>query len=141
MQNRIWKIAKRVELRDYKFFCFNGKVKALFIATERQKEGTDVKFDFFDDSFQHLSFKQGHENAEITPEKPVCFEEMKRVAEVLSKGLKEVRVDLYEVNGKVYFGEMTFFHHGGWTPFEPETWDTVFGEWIDLNLTVETVTE
>ena len=129
------------ELRDYKFFCFNGKVKALFIATERQKEGTDVKFDFFDDSFQHLSFKQGHENAEITPEKPVCFEEMKRVAEVLSKGLKGVRVDLYEVNGKVYFGEMTFFHHGGWTPFEPETWDTVFGEWIDLNLTVETVTE
>lgn len=71
----------------------------------------------------------------------MCFEEMKRVAEVLSKGLKEVRVDLYEVNGKVYFGEMTFFHHGGWTPFEPETWDTVFGEWIDLNLTVETVTE
>lgn len=123
------------ELKDYKFFCFNGEVKALFIATERQKEGTDVKFDFFDENFQHLPFKQGHENAKVTPKKPMCFEEMKTVAETLSKGLKEVRVDLYEVNGKLYFGEMTFFHHGGWTPFEPESWDVTFGEWIDLILT------
>lgn len=128
---------KTGELRDYKFFCFNGKVKALFIATERQKEGTDVKFDFFDENFRHLSFKQGHENAEITPEKPMRFEEMKKIAEILSKGIMEVRVDLYEVNGRVYFGEMTFFHHGGWTPFEPENWDVTFGEWIDLSLTLE----
>lgn len=120
------------ELRDYKFFCFDGKIKALFIATERQKENTDVKFDFFDENFTHLDLKQGHENAAVMPEKPSCFEEMKKVAETLSKGLKEVRVDLYQANGSVYFGEMTFFHHGGWTPFEPESWDKVFGEWIDL---------
>ena len=99
---------------------------------KRQKEGEDVKFDFFDPEFNHLPFKQGHENARIIPEKPSCFEKMKELASILSEGLPEVRVDLYEVYGNVYFGEMTFFHHGGWTPFEPEEWDYTFGEWINL---------
>lgn len=123
---------KTKELRDYKFFCFNGDVKALFIATERQKEGEDVKFDFFDVDFNHLPFKQGHENARILPEKPLRFDEMKRLATILSKGLPQVRVDFYEVDGNIYFGEMTFFHHGGWTRFEPNEWDTIFGKWITL---------
>lgn len=121
------------ELRDYKFFCFNGEVKALFVATERQKTGEDVKFDFFDSEFNHLEVKQGHENAILLPEKPNCFDEMKVLASKLSKGLREVRVDLYEVNGKIFFGELTFFHHGGWTPFFPEEWDYKFGEWIELS--------
>lgn len=120
------------ELRDYKFFCFDGKVKALFIATERQKEGEDVKFDFFDEDFNHLDLKQGHENAIKTPEKPVCFEEMKKLASILSKNIPQVRVDFYEVDGRIYFGEMTFFHHGGWTPFEPEEWDSIFGNWLNI---------
>lgn len=120
------------ELRDYKFFSFNGIVKALFIASERQKQGEDVKFDFFDADFNHLPFKQGHENAKVIPSKPVCFEEMKELASTLSKGLKEVRIDFYEVDGRVYFGELTFFHHGGWTPFTPDEWDYKFGRWINL---------
>ena len=120
------------ELRDYKFFCFNGVVKALFIATDRNKEGVDVKFDFFDEEFNHLPFKQGHENASILPAKPHCFEEMKVLATTLSKGFPHVRVDFYEVDGHVYFGEMTFFHHGGWTKFDPEKWDEVFGSWLTL---------
>lgn len=124
--------SKTKELRDYKFFCFKGEVKALFIATERQKEGEDVKFDFFDADFNHLPLKQGHENAQIIPEKPKCFEQMKKLAAVLSNGLVQVRVDFYEVDGHVFFGEMTFFHHGGWTPFEPQKWDTIWGEWIKL---------
>jgi len=124
--------SKTKELRDYKFFCFDGVVKALFIATERQKEGEDVKFDFFDANFNHLPFRQGHENAEEVPEKPICFEEMKRLASILSKNMPQVRVDFYEVDGKVYFGEMTFFHHGGWTPFEPSKWDNIFGAWLIL---------
>lgn len=124
--------SKTKELRDYKFFCFNGEVKALFIATERQKEGEDVKFDFFDTSYNHLPFRQGHENAKVLPEKPVCFEKMKHLATRLSVGLPQVRVDFYEVDGKVYFGEMTFFHHGGWTKFDPEEWDAIFGSWFTL---------
>lgn len=124
--------SKTKELRDYKFFCFNGEVKALFIATERQKEGEDVKFDFFDVDFNHLPFKQGHENARVLPEKPLRFMEMKELAAILSKGIPQVRVDFYEVDGRVYFGEMTFFHHGGWTRFDPDEWDTIFGKWITL---------
>lgn len=124
--------SKTAELRDYKFFCFDGEVKAMFIATERQKQGEDVKFDFFDADFNHLPFRQGHDHAAKTPEKPVCFDEMKRLAGELSKGFPEVRIDFYEVDGRVYFGEFTFFHFGGFMPFEPEEWDYKFGEWITL---------
>ena len=57
---------------------------------------------------------------------------MKELAEKLSVNIPQVRVDFYEVNGKVYFGEMTFFHWSGMTPFEPEEWDYKFGSWIKL---------
>lgn len=120
------------ELRDYKFFCFDGEVKALFIATERMKEGEETKFDFFDENYNHLPFTNGHPNADVLPQKPICFDEMKVLAAKLSKGIPHVRVDFYEVNGKVYFGEMTFFHWSGFTPFEPEEWDYTFGSWIKL---------
>lgn len=119
------------ELRDYKFFCFDGDVKALFIASDRTKD-VETKFDFFDENFNHLPFTNGHPNADVPPTKPGCFEEMKRLASVLSKGIPQVRVDFYEIRGKVYFGEMTFFHWSGMTPFVPEEWDYKFGEWIKL---------
>ena len=123
---------KTAELRDYKFFCFNGKPKALFIATDRQTAGTEVKFDFFDMDFNHLDFRQGHPNAETYPEKPINFDEMKRLAQVLSEGLPHLRVDFYEVNGRIYFGELTFSHFSGMVPFHPEEWDYTFGSWIEL---------
>lgn len=120
------------ELRDYKFFCFNGKVKALFVASDRQVENEETKFDFFDEHYNHLPFTNGHPNALKYPEKPVCFDKMKSLAEILSKGFPHVRVDFYEVNGKIYFGELTFSHWSGFAPFEPEEWDYTFGSWIDL---------
>lgn len=123
---------KTGELRDYKFFCFNGEVRALFIATDRQKPGEDVKFDFFDESFRHLPFKQGHENAAVLPSCPVNFEKMKMLASVISKPFPHARVDFYEVDGRIYFGEITFFHHGGWTKFSPDEWDVIFGDWLTL---------
>lgn len=122
---------KTGELPDYKFFAFDGKVKAMFIATERQS-GEETKFDFFDENFNHLPFTNGHPNAEKMPEKPATFEEMKKLAEKLSSNIPQVRVDFYEVDGKVYFGELTFFHWSGVVPFEPEEWDTIFGSWISL---------
>lgn len=122
---------KTKELRDYKFFAFDGEVKAMFIATDRGSK-EETKFDFFDTDFKHLPFTNGHSNADKCPEKPLCFEEMKDLAEKLSKGIPQVRVDFYEVNGKVYFGEMTFFHWSGFKPFEPEKWDEIFGSWINL---------
>lgn len=124
--------SKTSELRDYKFFCFDGVVKAMFVATERQKVGEEVKFDFFDPDFNHLPFRQGHPNAKTPPEKPENLEEMKRLAATLSKGIPQVRVDFYEVDGKVYFGELTFSHFAGMVPFNPEEWDYTFGSWIQL---------
>lgn len=120
------------ELRDYKFFCFDGKVKALFIASDRMTQGEETKFDFFDADYNHLPFRNGHPNASVLPNKPLNFDKMKELAAQLSAGYPQVRVDLYEVNGKVYFGELTFFHCSGMTPFEPEDWDYKFGEWLTL---------
>lgn len=121
------------ELRDYKFFCFDGEVKALFIATDRQTIGEDLKFDFFDADFNHLPIKQGHPNSPILPKKPSSFEEMKHLASILSEGIPHVRVDFYEVNGKPLFGELTFCHFGAMVPFEPEEWDYKFGEWLNIS--------
>jgi len=120
------------ELRDYKFFCFDGEVKMMFIATERQNKNTETRFDFYDTEFNHIDMRNGHPNADNPIEKPVCFEKMIELAAVLSKGIPHVRVDFYEVNGKVYFGEMTFHHWSGFVPFEPEEWDATIGSWIKL---------
>ena len=120
------------ELRDYKFFVIGGEVKALFVATDRQAD-SPTTFDFFDPNYNHLDFRQGHPNAKKIPQKPQCFEEMKRLALALAEGIDQVRVDFYEVNGKVYFGELTFSHYSGFTPFVPEEWDYKFGEWIHIH--------
>lgn len=120
------------ELRDYKFFCFDGQPKALFIATDRQTDGEETKFDFFDMEYNHLDVRNGHPNAAALPQKPECFEKMKELAASLSEGIPHVRVDFYEVDGRVYFGEMTLFHWSGLVPFEPEEWDYTFGSWLTL---------
>ena len=120
------------ELRDYKFFCFDGKVKALFVATERQTR-KEPYFNFFDENYNSLDIKQGHPRAEIIPSKPSKFEQMKALAEVLSNGFPHVRVDLYQADGKIYFGELTFYHFGGFVPFVPNEWDMKFGSWLDLS--------
>ena len=122
-----------VELRDYKFFCFNGEPKYLFIATDRMNKTEETKFDFFDMDFNHLPFTNGHPNATIQPTKPRHFEEMKKLASILSKGIPHVRVDFYETNNCVYFGEMTFYHWGGMGIFDPDKWDFTFGSWIDIS--------
>lgn len=120
------------DLADYKFFCFDGEVKALFIATERQKKGEEVKFDYFSPDFEPLPFRQSHQKAKRTPPKPQQFEMMKEIAAKLSKGIPHVRVDLYGVGDKVLFGELTFFHFSGFAPFYPEEWDYTFGSWLTL---------
>ena len=117
------------ELRDYKFFCFDGEPKAMFIASDRSKDAT--KFDYYDLDFNHLDLKQHYPNAG-TVRKPVTFDKMIELSKVLSKGLPHVRVDFYEVNGHLYFGEMTFYHFSGFMPFQPAKWDDIFGEWLKL---------
>lgn len=118
------------DLCDYKFFCFNGLVKALFVGTERNSG--NVKFDYFDAEFNRLDLVQEHPMSGRELAKPKNFDRMKQLASRLSKGIPQVRVDFYNIDGSIYFGEMTFFHHGGIIPFHPEKWDYIFGSWIEL---------
>lgn len=124
--------AETGELRDYKFFCFGGEAKLLFIASERQTGGDQTKFDFFDMEFNHIDVWNGHPNAAQLPAKPRNFEEMRTLAEKLSAGIPHLRVDFYEANGEVYFGELTFCHWSGMKPFKPHKWDEIMGSYIKL---------
>ena len=117
------------ELKDYKFFCFDGKCKMLFVATDRPY---DTRFNFYDTEFNPLPFKQGHPLSTKEIKKPIGFEQMKDIAEKLSKGFPHLRVDLYDINGHIYFGELTFFHFSGNVPFEPNEWDYKIGKWLNL---------
>lgn len=119
------------ELRDYKFYCFNGEPKVFLVASERFS-GHRTYFDYFDMEGNHLPFTQGGMNNPVTPELPSTFEEMKQVATKLSHGLPHVRIDLYSVDEKVYFGEFTFFDSSGFEKFTPREWDNIFGGWIIL---------
>ena len=119
------------ELRDYKFFTFGGEPKVLYIAQGRGR-GEPTVADFFDMDFNHLPFTIDHDMADVPPKKPQQFELMKQLAANLSKGTPQLRVDFYEVDGRVYFGEMTFFHCSGMAPFHPEEWDRKFGDWVVL---------
>ena len=89
-------------------------------------------FDFFDTDYNHLPFKHGHPNAPIKPKKPKNFDLMKIISEKLSLNLPQIRVDLYEINGNIYFGELTLFHHSGMVQFDPPTWDYQLGELLKL---------
>ena len=79
-----------------------------------------------------MDIKQGKPNAKVPPALPLNFQKMKEFASILSKEIPHVRVDFYEVDGKVYFGELTFFHYDGFLPFQPNFWDRVFGDYIKL---------
>lgn len=118
------------ELRDYKFFCFNGEPKLMFVATERGVKNT--KFDFYDMQFNHMNIVQHYPNSVSAIKKPEHFEKMIELAKKLSEGFPHVRVDFYEANGQVYFGEMTFYHFGAIVPFETKEWDKKIGDWLVL---------
>ncbi len=117
------------QIKDYKFFCFNGVPQFLFVASERGTE--HLKFDFFDMDWNWLPVTNEHEhNKEL--KKPERFEEMIEICKKLSEDFPHVRVDLYEEEGRVFFGELTFYHFGGFTRFEPDEWDFKFGEYFDI---------
>lgn len=123
---------KTKELRDYKFFCFNGKPQYLYVSEGLNNHQT-AKMDFFNMNFEKAPFYRADYNRfNVDPEKPKRFEEMKLIAEKLAQNLKFVRVDFYDVDGKIYFGEITFFPGAGFGKFIPEEYDKVLGDLITL---------
>ncbi len=117
------------DIRDYKFLCFGGEPKYMSVVTERS---SDCRIDFFDMDFNHVDMTSSHPQSGLQIEKPEKFEEMKALVAKLSEGMRFVRVDLYELDGKIYFGEFTFFQAGGFWPMKPEKWEKELGDMIDI---------
>lgn len=120
------------ELTDYKFYCFDGIPRYCQVIANRHSGET---IDFFDMDWNHQDFfglNPKCANSSVGRQRPKRLEEMYRIASVLSEGLPFLRVDLYEINGKVYFGEMTFYPNSGFGAFSPDTWDFKLGDFITL---------
>lgn len=116
-------------LKDYKIYTFNGAAKICMINQDR---GIHIRADYFDRDYNWLDFTWAYDHADICPEKPKNYELMYELAEKLAAGTTELRVDLYEVNGRVYFGELTFFDGSGFDRMEPIEWDYKLGSMVAL---------
>jgi len=122
--------APEKSIEEFKFFCFNGEPQMTLVVTYHP---TGLKYDFYDMEFNHLDVFNLHPNSDAPIEKPARFEEMRQIAAKLSQGMRFVRIDLYELNKRIYFGEYTFYHGGGFQLFHPEKWERQMGEWLDLD--------
>ncbi len=101
------------ELTDYKFFCFDGNADCVMVCLERHLN--DTKFYFFDKdwNFLRLNIRGIEAPDNFTIPKPKTMDKMFEIASKLSQGMKYVRIDLYEIRNRVYFGEYTFFPDSG----------------------------
>lgn len=117
---------------DFKLFCFNGKPGLLLVVT-----GSHIKKynSWYDKDFNQLPFQAGFPLPEKPPVKPVNHESMLKLLEMLSCGLPHILRDLYNVEGKIYFGEFTFHHAGEIIRFTLNEWDYTLGEMICLSIT------
>ena len=119
------------ELKDYKLFCFNGLPKIILVCSNRN--GSYKNTDFYDTEWNLMPFtREKHENNKKEIKKPRGLNEMLEIAKKISKDIPFVRVDLYEIKGKVYFGEMTFFPSAGFEGFNPEEYDRILGYMLEL---------
>lgn len=119
------------ELTDYKVMCFNGKTKNIFTCTDRYTDG--LKVTFFDLNWNKLPFSRHYPSSKKEISKPKNLDIMIELSEKLAKNIPFVRVDWYEINKKLYFGELTFYPGSGYEEFTPEVWDEKLGEMIDLS--------
>lgn len=119
-------------LRDFKLFCFDGVPRMTLVCSERFSEG-GLKEDFYDEAWNHLDIQRpGHGNSIFPIERPKQYELMKTLAEKLSESIPFARIDFYEINEKVYFGEITFYPASGFEGFEPSSWDDKLGSWLKI---------
>lgn len=117
------------EFSDYKVFCFNGEAKIICIESNNNEEKT---CDFYDKDFKRLDIMQVYDQSNCTIRKPSFLKELLSLAEKLSKSIPTVRIDFFEVDGKIYFAEYTFYNWAGLVPFKPSSWDDIFGKWVVL---------
>ena len=119
-------------LIDYKFYCFNGKPLFLYVSYGLDNHKT-ARISFVDLNWNALPFwRSDYKPFDVLPPRPTCFDEMLDVATKLSDGFPFVRVDLYQINGSVFFSELTLSPCGGMLPFEPVIFDQKIGELLEL---------
>lgn len=120
----------RGSITDYKFFCFNGKVEFMQVDLDRDKDHCK---DFYDLDWKKLPFTKGKKpSCQEKMERPENLPEMKKLAEKLAGNFPFVRVDFYNISGKVFFGEMTFYPSDGRAEFYPEKYNKIIGGYMDL---------
>lgn len=123
------------DLCDYKFFCFSGEVKYCQVIRDRNSSET---IDFYDLDWNIVEFTGLHEPNNPYPhskkiyKEPKRYKEMIEIAQKLAGDASFVRVDLYLVDNKIFFGELTFYPFAGIGVFEPDEWNLIMGEYIKL---------
>lgn len=125
------KVISETVPNDYKFFMFNGRMDSVMVCTDR--ESGHPTFRFYDEKWKRLYYQKKELEPKTDVEKPENYEEMIEIAKKLSEGFLHVRVDLYNVNGKVFFGELTLFDQGGFDTDISYDTDLYWGSKIDLN--------
>lgn len=123
--------AETGELRDYKFMCFSGRVECCFVCSERNTD-KGLHVTFYDRKWNKIPFERRYPNAEYQIKMPKNYLQMIEFAEKLSEGIPFLRVDFYEVDGTIYFGEMTFYPGSGYEEFTPSNWDKFYGDMLVL---------
>lgn len=127
---------KSNELRDYKFFCFNGKVMCYKVDFDRF---TNHHANYYNSESELIDIGECVCPPDVSKhiEKPKSIQQMMEFAEILSKGIPFLRVDFYEVDGHPYFGELTFFPASGFGPFIYEGNDELLGSWLKLPICIK----
>lgn len=120
------------DIIDYKFFCFNGEPKFLYVSQglsdHRTAHISYVSLEWEKEPF----YREDFSIFEKLPEKPKTFDKMLEYSKILAKDYPFIRVDFYEINGELYFSELTFFPGAGFTKFYPEEWNEIIGNMIQL---------
>ena len=123
------------ELVDYKFFCFNGSPRFLYVSRANfdNKGNKNALISYYNLDWSKPEFyRPDHKAIDFDIVKPKRFEEMIEIAEKLSLGMPFVRVDLYCIDENPYFSELTFYPGSGFWSFKPDSWEEEIGSWIDL---------
>jgi hypothetical protein len=118
---------------DYKFYCFNGLPKFLYVSKGLEGNPHDAKMSFVDLKWNLTPFQRSNYlRFDNLPSQPLVFKEMLDLASKLSAPFCFVRVDLYSIKDRIVFSELTFYPNGGFAPFEPKEWEVEIGNWIKL---------
>lgn len=124
---------KNNDLPDYKFYCFNGEVYCIHAIIDYVDDHSNGKIGFYDKFFNKMPFTRlEYKPIESDLDKPKNLDKMIEIAEILSKDFPHVRVDLYNIEGQIIFGELTFFTASGYTMFNPDEFDFILGKQFEL---------